>query len=75
MGKPVIPFLIGFGFVYILAVLALIVEVQQTMKLYGFGYPLWAIIFGMLMSNTIGTPKWVKPAVQTEYFIKQAWFY
>ena len=70
MAKPVIPFLTGFGFVYILAVLALIVEVQQTMKLYGFGYPLWAIIFGMLISNTVGTPQWVKPAVQTEYFIK-----
>ena len=70
MGKPVIPFLIGFGFVYVLAIFALIVEVQQTMKLYGFGYPLWAIIFGMFISNTIGTPKWVKPAVQTEYFIK-----
>ena len=25
---------------------------------------------GMLISNTIGTPEWVKPAVQTEYYIK-----
>ena len=30
----------------------------------------WAILFGLLISNTIGTPNWVKPAVQTEYFIK-----
>ena len=34
------------------------------------GYAAWAILFGLLISNTVGTPNWVKPAVQTEYFIK-----
>jgi uncharacterized membrane protein YadS len=27
-------------------------------------------VFGMLISNTIGTPKWVMPGVSTEFFIK-----
>jgi len=40
------------------------------MSHYGFGFPLWAIIFGLLISNTVGTPKWVMPAVSTEYYIK-----
>jgi hypothetical protein len=39
------------------------------MSHYGFGFPLWAIFFGMLISNTVGTPKWVMPAVATEYYI------
>ena len=60
----------GFFFVFFIAVLAYMAETQQTMKTYGFGFPLWAIVFGMLISNTVGTPKWVMPAVQTEYFIK-----
>ena len=70
MGKPFGRFLLGFFFVFFLAILAYMMEVQQTMKYYGFGYPLWAIIFGMLISNTIGTPEWVKPALQTEFYIK-----
>lgn len=70
MGHSFIRFFIGFFFVFILAVLAYMGEVQATMKHWGFGFPLWAIIFGMLISNTVGTPKWVEPAVQTEFYIK-----
>ncbi len=63
-------FFIGFFFVFVLAVFAYMAEKQATMNHYGFGFPLWAIIFGILISNTVGTPKWVMPAVQTEYYIK-----
>jgi uncharacterized membrane protein YadS len=70
MGKPFGAFFIGFFFVFFLAVLAYMAEMQQTVSFYGFGFPLWAIVFGMLISNTIGTPGWIKPAVQTEYYIK-----
>jgi uncharacterized membrane protein YadS len=70
MGESFGKFLVGFFFVFVFAVLAYIAEVQHTMEQYGFGFPLWAIIFGMLVSNTVGTPGWVKPGVQTEYYIK-----
>lgn len=30
----------------------------------------WGIMFGMIIANTIGTPQWMKPALQVEYFIK-----
>ncbi len=70
MGESFGSFLPGFFFVFILAVLAYMAETQALMKHWGFGFPLWAIVFGMLISNTIGTPKWVVPAVQTEYYIK-----
>lgn len=70
MGKRMGSFIVGFFFVFFIAVLAYMAQSQATMKLYGFGYPLWAIVFGMIISNTIGTPKWVVPALQTEYFIK-----
>jgi uncharacterized membrane protein YadS len=51
-------------------VLAYIAETQDLMRYWGFGFPLWAIVFGLLISNTIGTPKWVMPAAATEFFIK-----
>ena len=70
MGESLVKFFIGFIFVFILAVLAYMAETQALMKYWGFGFPLWAIVFGLLISNTIGTPKWVQPAVATEFFIK-----
>ncbi len=70
MGKSFAKFAIGFVFVFAVAVVAYIASSQATMKHYGIGYAAWAIFFGMLISNTVGTPKWVMPAVQTEYYIK-----
>lgn len=70
MGESFGKFFVGFFFIFILAVLAYMAETQALMKHWGFGFPLWAIVFGMLISNTVGTPKWVAPAVQTEYYIK-----
>ncbi|MDH4320053.1 MAG: YeiH family protein [Desulfobulbaceae bacterium] len=63
-------FLKGFGAVFFLAILAYLAASQGTMKEYGIGYAAWAILFGLIISNTIGTPQWVMPAVQTEFYIK-----
>lgn len=70
MGKPVGKFALGLVFVFLVAVLAQLFAAQANIKDAGLGYAAWAILFGLLISNTIGTPNWVKPAVQTEYFIK-----
>ncbi len=70
MGIPIHKFLIGFIFVFAITVVAWLFSSQATMKHYGIGYAFWAIFIGMLVSNTIGTPKWAMPAVQTEYYIK-----
>ena len=70
MGQNIGKFMIGFGFVFLIAVLAYTAAANSTMKHYGIGYAAWAILFGMIISNTVGTPKWVMPAVQTEYYIK-----
>ncbi|MFH1976640.1 MAG: putative sulfate exporter family transporter [Pseudomonadota bacterium] len=70
MGQSFGKFFVGFFVVFFIAVLAYMAETQALMKHWGFGFPLWAIVFGLLISNTIGTPKWVQPAVSTEFFIK-----
>lgn len=70
MGVKTGQFMKGFWFVFLIAVIAGIVGQQATLAKYGFGDILWAIILGMLISNTIGTPKFAKPALMTEYFIK-----
>ena len=70
MGKPFTEFVIAFSFIFLVSVIAHLASSQATMKHYGIGYAAWAIFFGMLISNTVGTPKWAMPAVQTEYYIK-----
>ncbi|SDB61900.1 conserved hypothetical integral membrane protein [Desulfonatronum thiosulfatophilum] len=60
----------GFWFVFLLAVVAEMIGNQTTMREYGFGGLIWAILGGMLISNTVGVPNFLKPALQTEYYIK-----
>jgi uncharacterized integral membrane protein (TIGR00698 family) len=40
------------------------------MGTYGLEYVLWALIIGLVISNTIGVPDFLKPAIRTELFIK-----
>ena len=70
MGWNLSKFAIGFLGLFIAAVIAMIMGNQKTMAYYGIGVEPWAIIVGLVIANTIGTPKWIKPALQTEYYIK-----
>ncbi|MEW6661161.1 MAG: YeiH family protein [Bacillota bacterium] len=70
MGRSVVQFLIGFPFVFAIATLSYFLAAQAQLRAWGLEYVLWAILLGFLISNTIGTPKWIMPAVQTEYYIK-----
>ncbi len=70
MGNSFTAFIKAFSFIFIIGIIAYLASSQATMKHYGIGYAAWAIFFGMLISNTVGTPKWVTPAIQTEYYIK-----
>jgi uncharacterized membrane protein YadS len=70
MGHNVMRFLIGFPFVFALATAAYFLAAQSGIRGWGLEYVLWAILLGLVVSNTIGTPKWVQPAVQIEYYIK-----
>jgi uncharacterized integral membrane protein (TIGR00698 family) len=68
--RDVIQFTPAYIFVFCMATLAYVLSGNATVKAYNLEYALWALAFGLLISNTIGTPHWVKPAVQTELYIK-----
>ena len=70
MGRSIGQFAVGFIAVFVVAVLAFMMGSQSWMSKYGIGSEAWAIVIGMLIANTVGTPKWVAPAIQTEYYIK-----
>ena len=63
-------FLKAFPFVFILATFAYVLSGQSLIKAYNLEYALWAIAVGLLISNTVGTPAFLRPAVLTEFYIK-----
>ncbi len=70
MGYNVPKFFIGFMGIYALTVLANILGKHATASFYGINAEVMAIVLGMIVANTVGTPKWLMPAIQVEYFIK-----
>jgi uncharacterized membrane protein YadS len=70
IGGNIGAFLIGFPLVFILAWIARMLAGNGLFVEYGVEYVIFALFLGLLISNTIGTPAWLKPAVQTEYYIK-----
>jgi uncharacterized membrane protein YadS len=70
MGHSFTRFLGGFPFIFLIAVISYMISQQSTMKYYGIEYAVAAIVIGLIISNTVGTPRWVMPAVQVEYYIK-----
>ncbi len=70
MGGSIPRFLIAFVPVFLFAVLAYVLAGQKVIKHYNLEYALWAILIGLIISNTVGTPRFVMPAVRTEFYIK-----
>jgi uncharacterized integral membrane protein (TIGR00698 family) len=63
-------YIAGFIGVFILATIAYWIANQTNVKYWGLSYALWALLVGLLISNTIGTPSWLKAGAKTELFIK-----
>ena len=64
--KKYIPAFIGL---FVLAVIVRIISAEFTLNRY-LEWAFWALIVGLLVSNTVGVPNWLKPAVKTEFYIK-----
>ncbi len=64
--KTYIPAFVGL---FVLAILVRFVSAQYTLNRY-LEWAFFALIIGMLVSNTVGVPKWLRHAVQTEFYIK-----
>ena len=70
MGASVGKFVVGFPVVYALAWLSQVIAGNSTVNYWGIEYVIFALVIGLLISNTVGVPDWLKEAVRTEYYIK-----
>jgi uncharacterized integral membrane protein (TIGR00698 family) len=70
MGQKVGRYAVAFVVVFIMAILSFACATHHITKAYGLSYAAWALTLGLLISNTVGTPEWLKPGVRTEMYIK-----
>ncbi len=70
MGLEVRKFFFGFPVIFIIAFIAQFLAGNYTILYYGLEYVLWCLVIGLIISNVFGLPKWLVPAVRTEYYIK-----
>ena len=59
----------AFAVLFVLAILVRFISAEYTFNRY-LEWAFFAIAVGLIISNTVGVPDWLKPAVQTEYYIK-----
>ena len=70
MGGQVGRFLLGFPVVFAIAWLSLVIAGNAGVRYWGFEYVIFALVIGLLISNLVALPGWLRAAVQTEYYIK-----
>ncbi|WP_458457777.1 YeiH family protein [Pseudobutyrivibrio sp.] len=68
-GESVKDYIPAYSTLFLLAILVRFISAEYTLNRY-LEWAFWALIVGLVISNTVGVPKWLKPAVQTEYYIK-----
>lgn len=66
------PFFLGYSLLFGFAILAFLMASQSTVKYYNFEYVLWALLLGLMISNTVGVPQWLKPMLIGDSIIKVA---
>ena len=69
LGEKARKFVPAFLVVFVLAVIVRLISAEFTLNRY-LEWAFWALIVGLLVSNTVGVPEWLKPAVKTEFYIK-----
>ena len=68
-GEKVSKYIPAFLALFVVAVIVRLVSAEFTLNRY-LEWAFWALLIGLLISNTVGTPDWLKPAIRTEYYIK-----
>lgn len=70
LNKPVKGIFLSFLVIFVLTMLAQLFASIPFCKKYGLESVLFAVLFGLLISNVWKVPAWLKPAIQSEFYIK-----
>jgi uncharacterized integral membrane protein (TIGR00698 family) len=70
MGYNVERYIKGFTVLFLLSLLITFLGSNKFLKTYQLETPILALVFGMVVSNTMTLPAWFKEALRTEYYVK-----
>ncbi|MEE8329613.1 MAG: putative sulfate exporter family transporter [Thermodesulfovibrionia bacterium] len=70
MKKDLARYIPGFVLIFGLSFVAMVISKQAFIKKWGISYVLFALVFGLIISNFFKVPKIMKAAGMTEFFIK-----
>ena len=59
----------AFLTLFVIAFVVRLISAEFTLNRY-LEWAFWALLVGLLISNTVGVPAWLKPAIRTEFYIK-----
>lgn len=70
MKRKISTFIPGFIAIFGLSFVAMVLSKQAFIKKWGISYVLFALAFGLIISNIFKVPRWLKEAGLTEYYVK-----
>ena len=68
-GESVKKYIPAFLGLFVIAVLVRFISAEFTLNRY-LEWAFWALLVGLLISNTVGVPDWLRPAIKPEFYIK-----
>ena len=68
-GVKIKEYLPAFAALFVLAIVVRLISAEFTLNRY-LEWAFWALIVGLLISNTVGVPTWLRPTIRTEFYIK-----
>jgi len=68
--KELSKFLLAFPLIFGIGIVAELLGNYSPLRHYGLNNVIWALVLGLLISNTISVPAFVKSAARTELYIK-----
>lgn len=69
-GKSIKNYTLGFPLVYIVTIIALILAGSSQAKSLNLEAVIFSLVLGLLISNFIKLPEWLKSSLSTELFVK-----
>lgn len=65
-----IAFIPAFAVLFVLTIASFVLAAQEVLEAANLEFALWALLVGLIIANTVGTPGWLQSAVQSELYIK-----
>lgn len=62
--------LLGYAAIFMITLFANLVTGNENVKNLGLEIVLFSLLIGLVISNFLGVPEWIKPMIQTEFYIK-----